>query len=115
VQIGNQICQPFGPQPNISPVWADIDPLHEQLHNARLLGREQFVPERIEPLQRLSRRHARHLDFLHLALGVGRRWLKQPSMRLEIADLGYHRILACYPRGATIVELSESLRWKKES
>ena len=42
----------------------DIDPLDEQLHDARLLGREQLVPQWIKPFQRLAhlgRRHRRNL------------------------------------------------------
>jgi hypothetical protein len=49
-QIGNQIRQPLCPQPNVSAVRADIHPLHEQLHDARLLGGEQLIPHRIEPV-----------------------------------------------------------------
>jgi hypothetical protein len=30
---------------------ADINPLHQQMHDARLLGGEEFIPERIKPLQ----------------------------------------------------------------
>ena len=30
------------------PVLADVDPLDQELDDARLLGREQLVPQRIE-------------------------------------------------------------------
>ena len=33
---------------HIQPAKADIDPLHQQLHDAGLLGGKQFVPERIK-------------------------------------------------------------------
>ncbi|GAB4481877.1 MAG: hypothetical protein OHK0018_13360 [Erythrobacter tepidarius] len=39
---------PVEPHPDIEAVDANIDPLNQQLDNARLLGREQFIPERIE-------------------------------------------------------------------
>jgi hypothetical protein len=32
----------------------DLDSLHEELNDACLLGGEELVPERIEPLQRLA-------------------------------------------------------------
>ena len=54
VQLSGQVGQSFGPQPDVDAVRADIDALDQQLDDARLLGREQFVPERIEPLQRLA-------------------------------------------------------------
>jgi hypothetical protein len=49
--ISDQIRQSLGPQPNVGAVEANVDPLHEQLHDARLIGREQLVPQRIEPVQ----------------------------------------------------------------
>ena len=58
-EIGDQLGQPLGPQPDVGAVRADIDPLDQQLDDPRLLGREQLVPERVEPLQRLA----------HLGLG----------------------------------------------
>ena len=42
------------PEVDVEPVGADVDPLDQQLDDARLLGGEQLVPERIEPLQRLA-------------------------------------------------------------
>ena len=42
-QIRDQIRQPRGAQPYVGTVRADIDACYEQLHDARLLGREQFV------------------------------------------------------------------------
>ena len=37
-----------------APSGADVDPLDQQLDDPRLLGREQLIPKRIEPLQRLA-------------------------------------------------------------
>ena len=51
--------QSIDAQPQVSAVRADVDALDEQLDDARLLGGEQLVPQRIEPLQRLA----------HLGLG----------------------------------------------
>ena len=62
-QIGDQIRQPLGPQPDVGAVGAHVDALHEQLHNAGLLGREQLVPQQIEPGQRLA--HLGFVDALH--------------------------------------------------
>ena len=36
----------------VDAVRADVNPLHEQLHDARLLGWEELVSDGIEPLQR---------------------------------------------------------------
>jgi len=47
-EVADQIGQPFGPQPDISAVRTDVDALHKQLDNPRLLGGEKFVPERIK-------------------------------------------------------------------
>src|SRR5215212_3467211 len=41
------------PEPDVGAGRPDLDALHEQPHDARLLGREQLVPQRVEPLQRL--------------------------------------------------------------
>jgi hypothetical protein len=41
---------------------ADINSLHQQMHDAHLLGGEEFIPERIKPLQCLA-----HVSFLDVA------------------------------------------------
>lgn len=45
-------------------IGGKINPLDQELQNPRLLGREQFVPDRIEPLQRIANRGLwQSLDF----------------------------------------------------
>jgi len=46
--------QSTGPQPNLQVVDADIDPLDEELDYSGLLGGEQLLPERIEPMECFS-------------------------------------------------------------
>jgi hypothetical protein len=46
LQLRNQRLQPFGAEANLHAIWRKIDPLHQQPHDARLLGREQFLPQR---------------------------------------------------------------------
>ena len=46
-QVGDETCQSLRPQADIRTLGADVDSLHEQLDDARLLAREQFVPERV--------------------------------------------------------------------
>ena len=48
VRSATRLRQSLGPQPDVDAVWADIDPLDQQLDDAGLLGREQLVPERVE-------------------------------------------------------------------
>ena len=38
-------------EPDVQPVRADVDALDQQRHDARLLGGEEFVPQRVELLQ----------------------------------------------------------------
>ena len=44
--------EPVDTQPQVKALLADIDTLDQQLDDARLLGREQLVPERVEVLER---------------------------------------------------------------
>jgi hypothetical protein len=39
----------------VGAVGADVHPLHQQPDDARLLGREQLVPQRVKPMQRFAR------------------------------------------------------------
>jgi len=54
-QITHQASQALHPQPEVGAGGADLDPLDQHPHDPRLLGREQLVPQRVQPLQRLSR------------------------------------------------------------
>jgi hypothetical protein len=54
LQFGNQRLQALGPQPHLDPVRRQIHPLDQQPHDARLLGREQFIPQRRERGDRLD-------------------------------------------------------------
>jgi hypothetical protein len=47
----NNVSQTLGPQPHADAVFAYIYPFDEQAHEARLLGREQLVPDAIEVCQ----------------------------------------------------------------
>ena len=51
----HQPGEPVRPQPNLDAVHPHVHPLDQQLHDPRLLGREQFVPQRVELQQRLPR------------------------------------------------------------
>jgi hypothetical protein len=50
-QVLDQARQPFRPEPDAEAVLGDVHPLHQELDKARLLGREQLVPERIEVME----------------------------------------------------------------
>jgi hypothetical protein len=52
----HQPGDPVRPQPDLDAVPPHVDPLDQQLHGPRLLGREQLVPQRIELQQHLPRR-----------------------------------------------------------
>ena len=52
-------ASPFGRSRTSTPSHPHVDPLDQQLHDPRLLGREQLVPQRVELQQRLP----------HLVLG----------------------------------------------
>jgi hypothetical protein len=43
VEVGDQIRQSLGPQADVDTVCPDINPLHEQLDDACLLGGEEFT------------------------------------------------------------------------
>ena len=51
----HQAGQPVRPKPDLHAVHPHLDPLDQQLHDPRLLGREQLVPQRVELQQRLPR------------------------------------------------------------
>lgn len=51
-EIGNKAGQPLCAQPDDKAVGGKIYPLDHQMDGARLLDREQFLPDRIEPFQR---------------------------------------------------------------
>jgi len=50
--FARQPGQTVHPEANIQAIGADVDPLDDQRRNARLLGGEEFVPERIKADQR---------------------------------------------------------------
>jgi hypothetical protein len=56
---GQRFCAPARrsrrPQPDLRAVHPHIDPLDQQLHDPRLLGREELVPQRIELGERSPR------------------------------------------------------------
>src|SRR5215211_4303372 len=43
------------PEPDVGAGRPDLDAIHEQPHNPRLLRREQLIPERLEPGERVAR------------------------------------------------------------
>ena len=47
-QLADQARQPLGPDPHLQRVLLHVDPLDEQLDDARLLGGEQLAPDRGE-------------------------------------------------------------------
>jgi hypothetical protein len=63
----NEVRQSLRAQPNVYDLGADVDAFDQQLHNADLLRREQFIPERIEPFPSSP---AMGLD----GSSLGRRW-----------------------------------------
>ena len=65
--FAREAAEAIDAQPDVQPIRADVHPLDQQLHDARLLGGEQLVPERIEPLQRLA--HLGLGDVVHLPRG----------------------------------------------
>jgi hypothetical protein len=52
-ELAHQPGEPVGAQPDVEPVLGDLDPLDQQLDDARLLGREDLVPERVELKERV--------------------------------------------------------------
>jgi hypothetical protein len=47
-QFTNQVRQPLGPDPHLQRILLDLDPLHQELDDACLLGGEQLAPNRGE-------------------------------------------------------------------
>jgi hypothetical protein len=47
------VPEPLRPQPQFEPVTLEVDPLDQQLDDAGLFGGKQFVPKRVEPVERL--------------------------------------------------------------
>ncbi|SDB38867.1 hypothetical protein SAMN02927895_01479 [Belnapia rosea] len=56
-EIPNEAGQPLDPQPNVSAIRPDNDPLHQRPYDPRLLSREQLAPKRVQPLQRIPNLH----------------------------------------------------------
>jgi hypothetical protein len=52
-EVPHQLGEPVDSEPDIDAVGDDVDPLNEKLDDPRLLGREQFIPERVEAVERL--------------------------------------------------------------
>ena len=69
--LAHQARQPVGAKPDGHAVGPDRHLLDQQLHDPRLLGREQLVPERVELRERLA----------HLGLGDVRRLLRARRAR----------------------------------
>jgi hypothetical protein len=79
--------EPVRPQPDLDAVHPDVDPLDQQLHDPRLLGREQLVPQGIELEQRLARRVVG--DFVLLRAGCAPRAnddLRLPEDAAQLID-----------------------------
>jgi len=55
-QVPYQARQPVHPQPDISTSGTNLNLFHQQSDDARLLNREQLLPQRIQPRQGISRR-----------------------------------------------------------
>ena len=51
----HQPGEPVRPQPDLDAVHPHVDPLDQQLHDPRLRGREQLVPQRVELGERRPR------------------------------------------------------------
>ena len=52
-EIPRQVREPIDPQAQVDALRADVDAFDQQLDDARLLGREQLVPEWVEVSQGL--------------------------------------------------------------
>jgi len=52
-ELADKPGEPIGAQPNVQPILCDLDPLDQELDDARLLGREELVPERVELQERV--------------------------------------------------------------
>jgi len=51
VPSSDYVPEPQRPQPQFDPIQLQVDRLNQQLDDARLLGGEQLVPQRIEPIE----------------------------------------------------------------
>ena len=49
------------PQPHRGAVGPDVDPVHQQSNDPRLLGGEELVPKWLDPLQRQQHCVLRHI------------------------------------------------------
>ena len=49
--LAREAAEAIDTEPDVEPIRAEIDALDQQRHDARLLGGEEFVPQRIELLQ----------------------------------------------------------------
>src|SRR3712207_4709216 len=54
-EVADKAGEPRNSEPDLGPGRTDLDPLHQSAHDARLLRREQLVPQRVQPMQRLAR------------------------------------------------------------
>ena len=50
--LARETSQSVDAEPDIQALGADVDPFNQQRHYARLLGRKEFLPQRIELVQR---------------------------------------------------------------
>ncbi len=66
----DHVAEPLCPDLELEPVRLEVDALDQQLDDADLLGGEEFLPEWIESLQRVSDRALR--QFLDLRPGAAR-------------------------------------------
>ncbi len=84
-----ETAEPVDAQPDVSPIRADIHPLDQQRHDARLLGREEFVPQRVKPMQ-ASRTSASEMSLsrVRAAFQVSRHDLWLSEHRAELAEDG---------------------------
>jgi putative transposase len=65
------MAEPLCPQLELEPVRLEVDALDQQLDDAGLLGGEELLPERIEPLQGLPHQSFRQ----SIQLGPGMLWV----------------------------------------
>jgi hypothetical protein len=68
-----------------------VEPLDEQLYDARLLGREQLVPQRVEALQRLAHLGLGQVRCLGPCRGPGAH--HHLGLAQQRPDLAHHRRL----------------------
>jgi hypothetical protein len=53
-KVRDQLGQSLVPHADVGAVRGNIDPVNQQMHDPRLLGREQLVPERVKSVQRIT-------------------------------------------------------------